>query len=95
MCHLIWSRILENKLHAVLSLYVHACNCVCIAKIEFALGCFHTQGDLFTVQWIFFPFVFKWLESYKRNSEVLFLLTLLHKSSLNLQVKKKVFYVAV
>lgn len=37
----------------------------------------------------FFPFVFKWLESYKRNSEVLFLLTLLHKSSLNLQVKKK------
>lgn len=42
-----------KKLHAVLSLYVHACNCVWTAKIEFALGCFHTQGDLFTVQWIF------------------------------------------
>lgn len=74
---------------ACMQLCVDCKNWICPWMFSYSRRFIHRAVD-------FFPFVFKWLESYKRNSEVLFLLTLLHKSSLNLQVKKKkVFYVAV
>lgn len=67
---------------ACMQLCVDRKNWICPWMFSYSRRFIHRAVD-------FFPFVFKWLESYKRNSEVLFLLTLLHKSSLNLQVKKK------
>lgn len=67
---------------ACMQLCVDCKNWICPWMFSYSRRFIHRAVD-------FFPFVFKWLESYKRNSEVLFLLTLLHKSSLNLQVKKK------